>query len=293
MRCVFIILAIAHVAGCGGAAGSDATGADGAATQDAASTGDVGATPADVVTTDVLTTDVATSDTGARALDAPPGADLAVPADAPAGEDGAAIDAPEPLEDTEKQDVASGDAAPVDAGASACIDEASGTLPPGVAIALKAWSGGCSVSIAAASGAFPMPYSVAVASGTTAYVWNKNTNMGGCPPQQVDGGVATSVTIEGHGGAETQKWCLCDTGLCAPPKPNFVPLVAGTYDVAFAWDGNSWYGPSDTGNPPGPAFPPGTYAMSVRAMGEYAADPNAQSGTAFDYTVKRAFTLTN
>ena len=35
------------------------------------------------------------------------------------------------------------------------------------------------------------------------------------------------------------------------------------------WDGRNWYGPSDTGNREGAAFPPGTYTIALSATGTY------------------------
>ena len=47
-----------------------------------------------------------------------------------------------------------------------------------------------------------------------------------------------------------------------------VTLAPGTYPATFTWQGNNWSGPSDTGNPMGPPFPPGTYTLTVTARGQ-------------------------
>ena len=57
--------------------------------------------------------------------------------------------------------------------------------------------------------------------------------------------------------------------------------------MPFTWDGNNWYGPSDTGNKPGPAFPPGAYTFSVSVSGD------VEGGTApFTAVAKLPITLT-
>ena len=66
----------------------------------------------------------------------------------------------------------------------------------------------------------------------------------------------------------TERYCLCDTGLCLPETLT-VDLLSGVYESTFFWDGRSWEGPSDTNNPKGPPFPPGTYRFTVRAEGTY------------------------
>ena len=43
--------------------------------------------------------------------------------------------------------------------------------------------------------------------------------------------------------------------------------VVGTHTRQIPWDGRNWYGPSDTGNREGAAFPPGTYTITLTATG--------------------------
>ena len=50
-------------------------------------------------------------------------------------------------------------------------------------------------------------------------------------------------------------------------------LVAGTYPDSLPWDGVNWFGPSDFNNPKGPPFPPGTYAVKIRAIGQREGQP--------------------
>ncbi len=71
-----------------------------------------------------------------------------------------------------------------------------------------------------------------------------------------------------HG--DRQVYCLCDTGRCLP-MTDVTDLRAGRYEATFEWTGRNWWGPSDTNNPMGDAFPPGTYTFEIRAEGLYPA----------------------
>ncbi len=59
-------------------------------------------------------------------------------------------------------------------------------------------------------------------------------------------------------------------GLCPPGPLSAIPLPKGRYQGSFDWDGVNWGGPSDTGEPKGPAFPPGKHTLSVSTAGEAA-----------------------
>lgn len=80
-------------------------------------------------------------------------------------------------------------------------------------------------------------------------------------------------------GGEDQQYCLCDQGLCGfNPQP--VDLKPGTYEKVFEWNGVNWSGPSDTGNPLGEPFPPGTYTVRVSTVGVLGAGEDFEaSGT--------------
>jgi hypothetical protein len=70
-------------------------------------------------------------------------------------------------------------------------------------------------------------------------------------------------------------YCLCDTGRCGLGDSP-VDLVAGVYEESFEWDGREWSGPSDTQNPKGDPFPPGTYQIRVTAAGTHRDDGGSE-----------------
>ena len=172
------------------------------------------------------------------------------------------------------------DSAP-DVPVTACAPTYEGSIP-GATLDLSKTP--CKFSISAAKGVFDLGYQVNVAS---AEKFSVGSNFG-CNPQVKDdhGGMAISEEVAGG----TQKWCLCDQGLCAPIKPPFTASLPGSYHVTFNWDGNNWYGPSDTGNKPGPAFPPGDYVFTVSISGDHQkADGSVET---FSATAKLPITLT-
>lgn len=81
---------------------------------------------------------------------------------------------------------------------------------------------------------------------------------------------------------EKQEYCLCDVGLCAPNKEK-VTVQSGTYQGSFDWSGHNWRGPSDTNNPKGDLFPPGTYNVSVTVAGDI---PQDDQGNKISFEVK-------
>jgi hypothetical protein len=65
-----------------------------------------------------------------------------------------------------------------------------------------------------------------------------------------------------------QYYGLRDVGLGPSTAGHRFFLKQGTYTATFAWDGRNWRGPSDTNQPKGPPFPPGTYEARVRVVGK-------------------------
>lgn len=163
----------------------------------------------------------------------------------------------------------------------ACAPVYSGSVP-GATLDLSGTP--CSFSISAAKGHFPLGYAIHVTSAEKVSIPGPN----GCNPQLLaeHGGLAFNEEVAGG----TQKWCLCDVGLCQVVKPPFTPTLPGNYTIAFDWDGNNWYGPSDTGNKPGPAFTAGNYVYTVSIKGEHQkGDGNTE---AFSATASLPITLT-
>lgn len=94
----------------------------------------------------------------------------------------------------------------------------------------------------------------------------------GVTPEKQDAGRCQSAHASGlylgeriAGGSE--RYCICDTGLCQDVSEAPKTLTAGAYPGTFSWDGHNWEGPSDTSNPKGPLFPAGTYTFEVKASG--------------------------
>ena len=202
--------------------------------------------------------DAQVSDIDASTADVPPVDVAAKDVTSPVPD--AVKDSASPTDVVTTADVAALDVA-ADVPAAACVPTYEGSIP-GATLDLSKTT--CSFSIAAAKGVFNLGYRLTVA---TSEKLSVGGNLGGCPPSpgSVHGGVATFEQIDGGG----QKWCMCDTGLCAPVEPPFVASTPGGYDVVFPWDGKNFQGPSDTGNKPGPAFPPGSYVFSVTVKGNH------------------------
>jgi hypothetical protein len=68
-------------------------------------------------------------------------------------------------------------------------------------------------------------------------------------------------------GGAGARYCMCDTGCCAPQPEKTVTLDRGTRSAKIDWPGKQWNGPSDTGAPLGAPFPPGNYTVSVSFSG--------------------------
>ena len=112
-------------------------------------------------------------------------------------------------------------------------------------------------------------------------------DAGGCA-QPDDAGLIVSYRISGAG----QNYCLCDTGLCAP-QSTVTTTVVGNHTRQIPWDGRNWYGPSDTGNREGAAFPPGTYTIALSASGSHrTSDAGTDAGGTFNVTASRSITIT-
>jgi hypothetical protein len=85
-------------------------------------------------------------------------------------------------------------------------------------------------------------------------------------------GVHPFEEISGNG----QSYSLRDLGLgWDDDRPRLIGK--GTHVLSFDWDGKNRGGPSDTDNPKGSPFPPGTYTLRVRLAGQANLQPSPQS----------------
>ena len=162
---------------------------------------------------------------------------------------------------------------------TACNGAASSTLD-GVSLVFP--DARCAFTQAEAAAGISIAYQVVVAH-DVAGVHPVPGDAGRC--EQPDPATGLIVTPDITGGG--QRYCLCDTGLC--PSTTFTStLVAGTYAGAVAWDGRNWTGPSDTGNPKGAPFPPGTYNLGLHAS----ATTDGTGDVLFDVQAIRHITIT-
>jgi hypothetical protein len=210
-----------------------------------------------------------------------------------AGGCGGSVSAPTPP--GSKQDAGPDAGMPIDAGLDAeagigtdsavdTVDAASGCSAtstsslPGVTLAFRSPLR-CTFTVAQARATLAIPYDVIVAN-----------DVSGVVPIPQDAGYCGSpgpsqlIVLERLAGG-TQSYCLCDVGLCQPIPSQPVTLKAGTFTSSFSWGGNNWAGPSDTNNPMGAPFPPGSYTLTVSATGTW-------NGARFLVTATLPITLT-
>ncbi|HTN84549.1 MAG TPA: hypothetical protein VL242_12705 [Sorangium sp.] len=67
---------------------------------------------------------------------------------------------------------------------------------------------------------------------------------------------------------QPQSYCLCDVGCCPPDESATVQVDATTATQTIRWSGRQWNGPSDTSNPEGDFFAPGSYEVEVTFDGK-------------------------
>src|SRR5262249_45250678 len=135
---------------------------------------------------------------------------------------------------------------------------------PGAHIAIDASR--CVFTLAEARAGITVAYEIVIDAAIPNVV-PRAQDAGGCGAPDASG-LIPFESFEGNG----QHYCICDEGLCRPPTGTAVTISAGHYGHGFTWDGTNWTGPSDTGNPKGAAFPAGTYALRVSAVGTWSAD---------------------
>ena len=91
-------------------------------------------------------------------------------------------------------------------------------------------------------------------------------------PRAQDAGNCTSPGASGLDVFERiegndQRYCECDSGLCAGPSDDPRTIPAGQTAHSLHWTGTNWGGASDTSNPLGPRLPAGVYTLEVSAVG--------------------------
>lgn len=199
------------------------------------------------------------------------------------------------------------------AAAGCCADPSDSCLPQGndrlcvnsVPPALDGGGGNCIIgdtfdpAIAAVTfDGGPCSYSLAEVAAGIQIPWHEEVDqdISGLHPAQSDAGhcaqpdaagLIVSYQISGGG----QSYCLCDQGLC--PGTSFTTsAAAGNYYHAIAWDGRNWSGPSDTANPEGAPFPPGTYTITLTTTGTVEAVAGITPGGPYTLTATRTITLT-
>ncbi|WP_437326226.1 hypothetical protein [Sorangium sp. So ce381] len=98
-----------------------------------------------------------------------------------------------------------------------------------------------------------------------------STGCGRCVEPTSDPLSLVSYKISGlSGGADPQPqlYCLCDVGCCAPDEAVTVQVDATSATQTIRWSGRQWTGPSDTSNPEGAPFAPGSYDVEVTFDGK-------------------------
>ena len=151
----------------------------------------------------------------------------------------------------------------------------------------------CSFSMAEVAAGITIKYTVVVADTLTS-VSPAPLDAGHCNQPDPAFGLTPLEKISGPTSDETQRYCLCDVGGCFDPgQPGPVTVVpAGRYDRSMTWTGRNWGGPSDTANPMGVAFPPGTYTFNVTAKGTWVSAADAPGDTPFTVSANRTITIT-
>jgi hypothetical protein len=251
------------LAGCGSSRAVTGDGGHDTGTSDVATS--------DIVTSDVVTNDVMTNDAGDGGLGC--------------AASGASCAASGCCADISDSCLAQGSdrlclhAVPPPTNGPACNGAASSSLP-GASLTFP--DDRCSYTQAEAAAGITIRYQVEIAA-DLAGVHPSPTDAGRCE-QPGASGLVVGFGIAGNG----QSYCICDTGLCDQQTFTTAPR-AGTYPTQIAWDGRNWSGPSDTGNPKGAPFPPGTYNLTLTARGSV--DGAADGGAAYLVTAIRFLTI--
>ncbi len=175
-------------------------------------------------------------------------------------------------------------------GGSRCVASASSTLP---GVSLGFFNVRCTYTQAEAAAGVQFDYELTVASDLF-LVHPESQDLGHCQQPGISG-LIVGFSIGGDG----QRYCLCDVGPCPFQQPFSTSPRAGTYDDHIVWDGRNWGGPSDTSQPKGAPFPPGTYELGLLSTGTFH-DPTIDGGVGgqppdqvpYRVVASRTFTVT-
>ncbi len=157
--------------------------------------------------------------------------------------------------------------APDDDGGTTGRDDGSCVVPtmasdlPGVQLVVTAET--CTFALAEAEAGITVAYELVITEPLEG-VFPHEYGSANC----VDVGLESLLVSERLYG-DDHAYCVCDKGLCPPWDPPEISLVPGTSSMAFEWEGHAWNGPSDTPTPYGDPFPPGTYVLELRAIGQW------------------------
>lgn len=132
----------------------------------------------------------------------------------------------------------------------------------------------CRFTLAQAAAGISFRYAVVVSSLDPQFIESAPSQSQTCAQVQPGVGIYVFEKIAGDAGTV---YCLCDQGLCMQ-APISLGATPGRTELNFAWDGRSWFGPSDTGNPKGPPLPAGEYVFSIEStVGDSRTDPAPSS----------------
>lgn len=183
--------------------------------------------------------------------------------------DAVCVDAGMPTDGGTDASVPPADSGPTDGGNLDCATTSESNL---TGVEVQFLDQDCVFTVAEAAAGIDIEYDVVV-SEEPANVTTRAQDAGRC------GSIGDSglIVFEDLGGGD-ERFCLCDTGLCAGGDMATSPVL-GFHRGTFQWMGRNWGGPSDTGIPMGAPFPPGSYTLTVSAVGDVAGAAYRVEGT--------------
>lgn len=181
------------------------------------------------------------------------------PIDRPPVQDGS-VDVPTPVDQQTSTDATTD----VDETPITCRIAEESNLP---GVRIHVTTDDCTFTVAQAQAGIHIPYEITVEQDVDTIPTEPPGSY--CYPPGASGLMVGAVLSGGD-----QRYCRCDEG----PPDGFLctktsRVRAGVYPATFDWDGVNWFGPSDTGNRKGAAFPPGLYRLDITARGSIGSAP--------------------